>query len=146
MQTILGLPLWFIFQQLQDFFVILGAILAPRNRLHLPGVFTIKISWEEYPRISFLQINAAGAKVHCNLCNNVWQSESLTSPFPASRPFTDLALKFRKASLHPEHCSYIDPCTKTALPLLQPSTSTRLCNPQISMSHVSKNVYILLIR
>lgn len=74
--------------------------------------------------ILFLRINAAGAKVHCNLCNNVRQSQSLTSPFPASRPFIDLALKFRKTSLNPEHCSYIDPRTKTARPLLQPSTST----------------------
>lgn len=68
------------------------------------------------------------------------------SPFPASRPFIDLALKFRKTSLNPEHFSCIDPHTKTVLPVLRPSTCTQLCNPEISMSHLSKNVYILLIR
>lgn len=94
--------------------------------------------------IAFLQMNTAGAKARCNLCNNVWQSSSLTSPFPVSRPFIDLALKFRKKSLNPEHCSSIDPCTKTVLPLLQPSTSTWLCNAQISMewyNHLSKCVF-----
>lgn len=66
----------FIFQQLQDFFVILGAILVPGNRLPLPGVLTIKISREEYSRVSllFLQMNTASTKACCNLCNNVWQS------------------------------------------------------------------------
>ena len=38
---------WFVFQQLQDSCVILEAMLVPRSRLPLPGVFTVRRSWEE---------------------------------------------------------------------------------------------------
>jgi len=55
------------------------------------------------------------------------------SPFPASGPFMDLALKFRKGSVKPEHCSSIDPGTKSIFPLLQPSASALLGNPQVSV-------------
>lgn len=74
---------------------------------------------------------------------DVWQSRNLMFLFPAFRPFIDLASKFRKKSLNSEYCSSTDSFIRT-LPLLQPSTSPQLCNPQISIrwcNHSSKCIY-----